>query len=216
MDGNMSEKEQIESLKKWWDENASSLVIGVFLGLSVLLGGKAWISWKDTQAQNSSNIYAQMQSALKQNDVEMARSQANDLIGNYTDSGYATLAALMLAKLAMQDGELVAARSQLEWAAEHARTAQVANIARSRLVRVLIDEKEYTQADAVLSQVVDADEYRHIFAELQGDLAFSQGEMERAAAAYRDALAVLPAQASNAAYLRVKYENLAGADALPQ
>jgi predicted negative regulator of RcsB-dependent stress response len=87
VEGNMSEKEQIESLKKWWDENASSLVIGVFLGLSVLLGGKAWISWKDTQAQNSSNIYAQMQSALKQNDVEMARSQANDLIANYTDSG---------------------------------------------------------------------------------------------------------------------------------
>jgi len=216
MDANMSEKEQIEQLKKWWKENGSSLITGVLLGLSLLFGGKAWMNWKDTQAQNASNIYAQMQSALKNNDVVMARSQANELISNYSGSGYATLAALNLAKLAMQDHEDAAAQAQLEWALAHARTPQLENIARTRLLRVLIDEKNYEQAETVFSQVVDAGEYSVIYTELQGDLAFARGDAGAAAEAYRAALDALPVQAPNAAYLRVKYENLSGADAVAQ
>jgi predicted negative regulator of RcsB-dependent stress response len=216
MDVNASEKEQIDNLKKWWKENGSSLITGALLGLSLIFGGKAWMNWKETQAENASNNYALMQSALKQNDIEAVRNQANELISNATNTGYATLAALVLAKLAVEDGEMAAAQAQLEWALEHAKTPQVENIARSRLVRVLIDAKEHAQAETVLSQVTDAGAYQSVYTELQGDLAFVQGDMERAATAYHDALASLPASAPNAAYLQVKYENLAGVDAVSQ
>ncbi len=216
MDVNASEKEQIENLKKWWKENGSSLITGVLLGLSLLFGAKTWMNWKESQAQNASNVYAQMESALKRNDIATVRGQANELISNYTGSGYAPLAALTLGKLAMQDEELAAAQGQLEWALDHAKTSQVGNIARTRLIRVLIDEHLYEQAAAQLASATDVGEYRHIYGELQGDLAFAQGKMEQAADAYREALAGLPPQAPNAAYLRVKYENVAGADAAVQ
>jgi len=216
MDVNASEKEQIESLKKWWKDNGSSMITGVLLGLSLLFGGKAWMNWKDTQAQNASNVYTRMQSALNQNNIELARGEANELISNHTGSGYAALAALTLAKLAVQDGEDAVAQGQLEWALEHARTPQLTNIARTRLVRVLIDEKDYTQAETLLMQVSDAGQYSAIYTELKGDLAFAQGETKRAAEAYRDALAALPKEAPNVTYLRVKYENLAGTDSTSQ
>lgn len=212
MDENLSEKEQVEQLKKWWKENGSSLITGALLGLSLLFGGKTWMDWKDTQAQNASNIYVQMQSALKQNDAEATRNQAGELISNYPESAYASLAALVLAKLAVQEGEPAVAQAQLEWALENAKTAQIANIARSRLVRVLIDGKEYARAEALLSEPVDAGEYQYVYTELQGDLAFAQGELEGAASAYREALAMMPEQAPNAAYLKVKYENIAGTE----
>jgi len=216
MDDNLSEKEQIEQLKGWWKENGSSLFIGLLLGLSLIFGGRTWISWQGTQTQNASSIYAQMQSALKQNDAEAARTQAGYLISNYSKSGYAPLAALVLAKLAIQDNEAAAAQAQLEWALDHAKTPQLVNIARSRLIRVLIDEKEYTQVETLLSEVTDGGEYRHVYTELRGDLAFAQGEMKRAASAYRDALAVLPEGAPNAAFLQVKYENITGPEAETQ
>ncbi|TCK17481.1 putative negative regulator of RcsB-dependent stress response [Thiogranum longum] len=216
MDVHASEKEQIESLKKWWKENGSSLITGALLGLSLIFGARAWMNWKDTQAENASNSYAVMQTALKQNDLEMVRNQASQLISQSSGSGYAVLAALVLAKLAVQDGELAAAQAQLEWALEHAKTPQLENIARSRLVRVLIDEKDYSQAAKVLAETTGVGEYQAIYAELEGDLAFAQGETASAAAAYRDALALLPATAPNVAYLRVKYENLAGKDAAAQ
>ncbi len=212
MDVHASEKEQIENLKKWWKENGSSLITGALLGLSLLFGGKTWMNWKESQAQNASNIYAQMEAALKRNELETVRGQANELIGNYTGSGYATLAALTLGKLAMQDKEPEAARAQLEWALEHARSAQLGNIARTRLIRVLIDSAAYDAADAQLKAVVDPGEYRYIYAELRGDLAWARGDEQAAAAAYREALDGLPPQAPNGAYLRVKYENLAGTD----
>jgi len=216
MDVHASEKEQIESLKKWWKENGSSLVTGALLGVSLIFGGKAWVNWKDTRMENASNSYALMQAALKQNDVDAVRNQANDLITNASGSGYAPLAALTLARLAMQDGEIAAAQGQLEWALEHAKTPQLADITRSRLVRVLIDQEEYAQAEAVLSQVTDAGGYQAIYAELQGDLAFAQGESKRAAEAYQEALALLPVTAPNATYLRVKHENLTSVETASQ
>ncbi len=216
MDVNASEKEQIESLKKWWKDNGSSLITGVLLGLTLLFGGKAWVNWKDTQAQNASNVYTQMQSALNQNNIELARGQANELISNHTGSGYAPLAALMLAKLEVQDGKIAAAQGQLEWALEHAKTPQMTHVVRTRLVRALIDEKAYDQAETLISQVTDAGEYSAVYTELKGDLAFAKGETKRAADAYRDALAAFPPDAPNVTYLRVKYENLAGSDSVSQ
>ncbi len=216
MDVHASEKEQIDSLKKWWKENGSSLITGALLGLALIFGARTWMNWKDTQAENASNNYAVMQAALKQNDLEVVRNKASELISQSSNSGYAVLAALVLAKLAVQDGELAAAQAQLEWALGHARTPQAANIARSRLVRVLVDEKEYSQAGDVIANATDVGEYQAVYAELRGDLAFAQGETEAAASAYRDALALLPATAPNVAYLRVKYENLAGADTTSQ
>ena len=216
MDVHASEKEQIESLKKWWKENGSSLITGVLLGVSLIFGVRAWMNWKDTQVENASNTYAMLQTALKQNDFEMVRNQANELISQSTDTGYAVLAAMILAKLAVQDGEMAAAQAQLEWALEHAKTPQASNIARTRLVRVLIDEKDYAGAGDVLTQATDIGEYRGVYAELKGDLAFAQGDKAVAAAAYREALDALPATASNMTYLRVKYENLAGTDTASQ
>jgi predicted negative regulator of RcsB-dependent stress response len=58
MDIHASEKEQVEALKKWWKENGSSLITGLLLGAAILLGGKAWFSYRETQALSASNIYA--------------------------------------------------------------------------------------------------------------------------------------------------------------
>lgn len=212
MDVHASEKEQIESLKKWWKENGSSLITGVLLGVSLIFGARAWMNWKDTQVENASNTYAMLQTALKQNELEMVRNQANELISHSSETGYAVLAAMILAKLAVQDDEMAAAQAQLEWALEHAKTPQVSNIARTRLVRVLIDEKDYSGAGDVLAKATDMGEYRGVYAELKGDLAFAKGDKAAAATAYREALDTLPSTASNLTYLRVKYENLAGTD----
>ena len=60
MDVHASEKEQVEALKNWWKENGSSVITGVLLGLSVLLGGKAWFGYQENQKLSASNTYAQM------------------------------------------------------------------------------------------------------------------------------------------------------------
>lgn len=216
MDIYASEKEQVEALKKWWKENGSSVVTGLLLGLSLLLGGKAWFSYQDTQAKNASNIYAQMMGALKNNESEAVRSQANELISNHSGSGYAPLAALVLAKLAVNEDELEAARGQLQWALDHAALPELQHTARTRLLQVLIAQQQYEQAAKLLASVSDPGAYRYLYAELEGDLAMAQGKTQDAAKAYKQALENMPKQAANATLLTAKYENIAGAVDLNQ
>lgn len=216
MDVHASEKEQVEALRKWWKENGSSVITGVLLGLSVLLGGKAWFSYQETRTLSASNVYAQMMGALNQNEEEPVRNFANQLISEYSGSGYAPLAALVLARLAVKQGELPAAQVQLQWALDHADSPELKHTARMRLVRVLMDQNQLTDAAQQLNSAGEAGAYAYLYAELQGDLATLEGNAAEAARAYRQALDSMPAQAPNAALLSAKYESVSGAGSAAQ
>ncbi len=140
MDVHASEKEQVEALRKWWKENGSSVITGILLGLSVLLGGKAWFGYQESQNLSASNTYAQMMAVSAVGDKEQVKAHANVLITEFTSSVYAPLAAMLLAKQAVENGELSAAQVQLEWALDMASTPAVEHTARTRLVRVMVDQ----------------------------------------------------------------------------
>jgi len=206
-----SEKEQIEALQKWWKENGSSIITGLLLGVSILVGGKAWFSYQETQSLNASNIYAMMMAASQAGQPEEVRNQANKLISDYTESAYAPLASLQLARLAVQEGELAAAQAQLQWAMDHADLIEVRHEARIRMVRVMIAQQQYEQAVQLLASVTDPGAYDYLYAELEGDIAVAEGKPEKAASAYKKALDKMPSQAPNQAYLMAKYEDVRGA-----
>lgn len=210
MDIHASEKEQVEALKKWWKDNGTSIVSGLLIGLAVLLGGKAWFGFKETRANNASNLYAQMMNALDAGREEEARSHANEIIGGFSDTAYAPLTALALARSAMQNGELDAAQAQLQWALEHAGSDPVKHTARLRLIRLLIEKGDNAGALAQLEAVGDAGAYAYQYDELRGDLALSQGQKQQAALAYQHALERMPAGSPETMFIRLKYENLAG------
>ncbi len=210
-----SEKEQVEALRSWWKENGSSLITGVLLGLALLLGFKAWQGYQEKQALSASNTYAQMLAAAGSEQGAQAQSEqvqalANELISNHSGSTYAVLAALMLARQAVDGGELPAAQAQLQWAIEHTDSEQIRQSARVRLIRLLIDQENYTEAEQRLGEIQDAGAYAYQFSELRGDLAVARGDQAAAAAAYRQALDQLPAGAPNQALLTAKLENVGG------
>jgi len=210
------EKEQIEALQKWWKENGSSIITGLLLGVAILLGGKAWFGYQETQTLNASNVYATMMIASQASKQEQVRAQANKLISDYTDTTYAPLASLLLAKYAVQDGELAAAQAQLQWALDHTDLPEIRHEARMRLLHVMIAQQQYAPAAQLLSSVTDTGPYDFLYAELEGDLAVAEGEPEKAASAYKKALDSIPPQAPNRAYLVAKYEDIRDAGTADQ
>lgn len=210
MDVHATEKEQVEALKKWWKENGSSVISGLLLGLALLLGGKAWFGYQDTQQLNASNTYARMMMAQKAGSVEAVRNSANELITTYPDSGYASLATLMLARQAVQDGELEAARTQLQWTIDHTDSPEILHVARLRLIQVLIAGQQYDEAAALLAATSEPRAWAYQYTQLQGDLAAATGDLEKAARAYREALDSMPEQATDRGLLTVKYESVVG------
>ncbi len=212
MDIDASEKEQVESLKKWWKDNGTSIVSGVLIGASILFGSKAWFSYQDKKQLAASDAYAQMLDAMEKNSPEQARSFANIVISKYSGTRYAPLTALGLAKIAVNEGSLEAARVQLEWAVSHAGALEIEHTSRLRLIRVLIGLQDYSSANDMLAKATDSGVYAYQYTALQGDYELAQGNKEAARTAYRQALDSMPEQAVDRAYLQAKYDNIAVVD----
>ena len=72
------------------------------------------------QGEEASNIYFTLENALAKGEEGIVTDRAGTLIGQYTKTPYATLAALALAKQKLEQGELEAAQAQLQWALDNA------------------------------------------------------------------------------------------------
>lgn len=202
-----TDEEKSEDIKKWLRDNGSSLVTGLLFGLAVLFGGKAWFEYQDRQAEQASILYAQLSAAALQGEEQAASSQHERLLKDHAGSTYAVLAALQMAKLHADKGNLVAAQGQLDWAVEHASIEPLKTIAQLRLVRVLSAQQEYQQAESTLNAIKVSEPFEALYAELQGDLAMAQGEFAAAHQAYEEALAKLPETTPARTYLEAKRDD---------
>ena len=210
MEIHATEQEQVDALKKWWKANGSSIVTGLLIGLAVLLGGKAWFGYQERNAANASNLYVQLMNALDAGKDEEAKSHASEIISGFSNTGYAPLSALALARIAANEGELEAAQTQLQWAIDYADSDSVGHVARQRLVRVMIAREDYAGARQILDTVVDTGAYAYQYLALKGDLYKAQDQLAEAAQAYKSALEKMPAQSADATLIRIQYEMLAG------
>jgi predicted negative regulator of RcsB-dependent stress response len=214
MDTLTTEEQQIAAIKQWWKENGSSIVTGVVLGLAVLFGGKAWFAYQERNAQSASNIFAVMMNALQNGDVLNAGEKAGMLLADYSSTPYAALGALALARVRVEEGQLDAARAQLQWVLDNSDSEVFRDIASLRLARVLIASGDLDAATAIAGKVPSDGAFEALFAEVRGDIQRSRGDLVAASAAYQQALAAMPGDSQQRELLQLKYaDTLAASDA---
>ncbi|MCW8906522.1 MAG: tetratricopeptide repeat protein [Sedimenticola sp.] len=204
MDVHLSEEEQVEALKKWWKENGKSVVAGIVLGLGGVFGWQYWGQHQQKLAEEASLQFEQLNQSV-QAGSPTALAQAESLIATYPDSPYALFAALDLAKVKFQQGDLVGAKAQLQWVLDNSEDNSLQQIARLRMARLLLDAGEIEQASAIIGEAPQ-DNFRGDFAELRGDIALRQGDPAAARLAYAEALEY---KVSNPALVQMKHDDLA-------
>ena len=156
----------------------------------VLLAVAAWNGWtwyQRTQAAQAGGLYDTLQKAARANDLKATRDSAGAILENYPRTTYAPLAALTSAKVHFQAGDLKTARAQLAWVVDHARNAQLRDIARLRLASVLLDDGAPDEALKVLDAKPDP-AFEALFAAERGDVLVLQKKPAEARTAYRSAL----------------------------
>lgn len=200
-----TEEQQIAAIKQWWKENGSSVVTGVVLGLALLFAGRAWFAHQESTAQSASNIYTMMMNALQGGDSLAAGEKAAILLADYSGTPYASLAALALARLRMEEGELGAARGQLQWVLDNDDSGFLRDIARLRLARVLVAGGELDAAAKLVAEAAPGGAYDALYTELRGDIARARGDLAAAAEAYRLALADTAEDSPGRELLQLKY-----------
>jgi len=197
-----NEDETLDQLKTWWARYGTPLLLSVAV---VLLSFSGWRYWTSSQLEAASEAQAlqqQMATAMQRLAVNTEDKAANtdvqrlgqQLINEYASTPYAVDAALLLAKRAVDTGDLAAAEKQLRAAIELKPSAEITLLAKTRLARVLAARKQYPAALAVLDELGDDVAAAPLVAEVRGDILLLQGQRDAAAKAYAAADAALAAR----------------------
>lgn len=223
MDVYTTEEQQIEAIKKWWKTNGNSVLIGIALAITAVLGWQTWNQNKEANQEAAAMMYGQLVEAAAgvqqkrlANDADALGEQVatfnhigEELKTNFAGSEYAVFAALTMAKEFMFADEKEKAIEQLTWAKDNTQNQGIQLIANLRLARVLADQQQFDKALAQLDSVVpgvQADAYE----EVRGDIYLAQGEAEKARAAYKKAMDLSATQnkGQSRPILKIKHDNL--------
>lgn len=185
-----TEEQQVEALKRWWQENGTSLIAGVIAALIIIGGWNYWKSYQEEQRNQASALYTQLLEDSRAGKHEAVDKLAKRLSEQYGSSSYASFAALALAKSQVQQGQLDEAKKVLEQLLQNAGSAEIKDVARVRLVRLMSASGEYEQGLKLIAEAAASasDGFAGIYDELTGDLYVALGRLGEARTAYQSAL----------------------------
>ena len=187
MDVYSTEEEQVEAIKKWWNENGKSIIAGIIIGITAIFGWRGYENHTAMQAKAASMLYEQLLVASRKNDADNMRRFANSIIADYGSSTYAVFSKLMLAKIESEQSNFENAEAYLRSILDNNLRDEFKHIVRLRLVRVLIANNKLESAEKILENI-DANQFISHYEELRGDIFAKQGKIKKAEQAYLSAL----------------------------
>lgn len=207
----LTDDEQVERIKKWWSENGTSVIAGVIIGVGGLSGWRFWVDHKANVAAEASSHFAQMVTSLENSKNDNAIEQANIILDDYSDTAYADLARLSLAKAFVEGAEFAKAEQQLRLLVDTTRETTLQMVARKRLAAILLQQEKYTEALEVL-RVDYPKQFTAAFEELKGDILVAQGDKSGAREAYQRAQIADP-PVPDAQFLQQKLQDIGATSA---
>lgn len=205
MDIHQTEEEQVEQIKKIWQEYGNAIIAGLVLGFGGFIGYGYYKENKLAEEMLASDSYQQV-IELAAEEGETFQSKGNEFINANPDSNYAGLTALALAKDSAEHKDWTQVEKYLKTAIEKTTDKGIKALATLRLAKVQVQTEQYDAAIATLSQTLP-DSYKASVEEIKGDAYLRQGNKDKARAAYQAALDA-SGQAGNPV-LQMKLDNLA-------
>ncbi len=209
-----TEEEQVEALKRWWDENGTQLIVGIVVVLAGIFGYRTWEANSAEAAVAASNLYEDLTQVtaigpfdqLSDEDRATAEFIINQLKTEYKDSTYAHFASMHMAKLAVDQDELDKAEEALRWSLDNGVDDTIGILVNERLARVLFAKDDFEGALKQLD-AKDPSAYALSYEELRGDIYFAMDNLDEARSAYERALASTETP-DNYPFLKMKLQDI--------
>ena len=214
-----ADEENVEALKKWWQENGKQLLVSVF----VVLGGiGGWDLYQNSEQESrnaASDIYEEILAlTLKTDNEPLSNSERENIISygqqlreEYPTSSYASFGTLFAAAAEVENRNLSQAEILLNWILENSTGGLFSSTedgllltTKLRLGRVLLAQGDAARALDFVN-TVDPKEFETGFAELRGDIYVALDQLEEA----QDAYSIAQQAGSNSDALRMKLQELA-------
>ena len=209
VDEYLTDDEQAEALKSWWRENWAWVFSGIVLGVGLLSGWayyQRYTMQKSEAAAKALDEFATAQ-VLDKPKAEMLFKELTD---KYAATPYAMQAQLLQAQQAVEANDLPRAETALRTVMANSKDAELAQIAKSRLARVLIAQGKGDDALALLD-VAKSGAFAAQTHEIRGDALYAKQDMTGARAEYESALAAYKADGqADVSLLEYKLQDLGG------
>jgi len=213
-----TEEEQVEALKRWWQENGTSTLIAIALAVAVSFGWRFWQDTQQAQKEAAAVVYQDLLTLMSAPELDnsqraTAATLINQLSDEYGGTGYDQLAALASARLAMDAGEFDKAAEALLLLKSQKLSVELAALVNLRLAKVQFAQQDYASALTTLSD--DMQKFAAQAAELRGDILAAQGDNAAAGEAYSEAqsLSAEDEKLRPSPLLRIKIESVSSATA---
>ncbi|NRB23779.1 tetratricopeptide repeat protein [Shewanella sp.] len=198
-----TEEQQVDAIKQFWKDYGTSIVVGAVVGLGGLFGWNYYSDHKLAQAELASEAF-QAVSAGNITDTSMLAA-AETFAKDHSQKGYQSLLELIVAKAAVEAGDLDKAQATLKSVVSSAPDKGLVMVATMRLARVQAEQGQIATAITTLDQVSDP-AFTAQRDELKGDFLVRKGDEELAKAAYQ--AAVNNGGTSVSPALQMKLDNL--------
>ena len=210
MDEFKTEEEQIAAIKNWWKNNGTSILLAIVASLAIVFGYRAWQGNLEANKESASGLYQRLVNVITAQqglgDDQSATFIAGEIKENFGETEYARFAALYLAKIHVEAGELDLAVAELDFVLASTEDVRTQHIVTARKARVLAAKGEYEAALALLSASDDA--FKPSYLEITGDIQLAQGDEEAARNTYIKAFEMVKDEPQRAPLLGVKLSDL--------
>jgi predicted negative regulator of RcsB-dependent stress response len=196
-----TEDQQVERIKEFWDEHGKGIIAGLVIGFAIFYGWRYYDAKVLADKEAMSDQFTQVMTALA-SDNDTATVDAQAFLQANSSNTYAHLAALELARKAVEAGDLATAVIALQSVRDNAKGALKA-VADVRQARVLNAQGQHDAALAAIASTNSVEGFNVLVLELRGDILLAKGDSAGARAAYQAAIDA-DAQASSLAEIKLK------------
>jgi len=203
----MTDDEQVEHVKQLTAEYGPWVLGGIVLATALVFGYRYYQSHANEVALKAAAQFNAMTEAFDKNDPNAVRRIAGGLIKDFPKSPYADQAQLAIARLDVDSGDLAAAITALTQVMDGSSDADLKQIARLRLARVLIDQGKPDEAIKTL-EATPAGAFAALAHQVRGDALYAKKDVSAAVAEYKLALASTDARSPDTALLSLKIADL--------
>jgi predicted negative regulator of RcsB-dependent stress response len=198
-----AQDDETEKLKQWWKRNGTGIVAGIVIGIGGVSGIQGWRVYQDYQVGQASMYYEQMLVAVAKEDNEAVVRAADTLVASHSETGYADIARLMLARLAADAGNHGQTEAALENLLAVTKDPAMAHTARIRLAVLALQAGKPDRIKALAAEGQN-EGFASQYQELLGDALAEVGDWGKAQQAYQTALATMASDSPAGQLLNAK------------
>ena len=198
-----AQDDETEKLKQWWKRNGTGIVAGIVIGIGGVSGIQGWRMYQDYQTGQASMYYEQMLVAVAEEDNETVVRAADTLVASHSETGYADIARLMLARLAADAGNHGQTEAALENLLAVTKDPAMAHTARIRLAVLALQAGKPDRIKALAAEGQN-EGFASQYQELLGDALAEAGNWGKAQQAYQTALATMASDSPAGQLLNAK------------